>query len=181
MVKARRSRKPPSRKRYDEAHRVRSVRLDKEYDERLDKLLTALGLSFSDFMRAHIRNDEAMIEKRVEMLASRQIDPSVEHRLRCIEDLVQQIFTVSVDTDEYPPYCPHCENQELFQAEGRETESSLAHPVVFTWKCPGCGFFVDTYKRIDPKSIKWIDPDSGKYINKPRTSARHRPKKRKRG
>jgi predicted RNA-binding Zn-ribbon protein involved in translation (DUF1610 family) len=114
-----------------------------------------------------------MVEKRVEILASKQIHPSIEHRLRCLEELVHQIFSLTVDTDDYPPLCPRCENQELFRAEGREMESALAHPWVLTWECPKCGFFMNTYKQIEPKSIKWTDPDTGKYIDKPKTSSRH--------
>lgn len=44
MAKVNKSKKPPSRQRYDNEHRIRSVRLDKEYDERLDKLLGGIGI-----------------------------------------------------------------------------------------------------------------------------------------
>jgi len=180
MAKTNKRKKPPSRKRYDEEHRTRSARLDRETNERLDKLLEGLGLSFSGYVKAHIRKDEAMIEKKAEMLASRQVDPSVEDRVRCLEDLVYYIISLGgIDTREYPPYCPHCEGQKMFRCEGRETESTIADPWVSTWKCPNCGYFINTYKRIDPKSIKWIDPDSGEYIDKPKTSARHWGKKQK--
>jgi len=179
MAKVNKIKKPPSRQRYDNEHRVRSARLDKEHDERLAKLLEGLGLSFSGYVKAQIKKDEAMIEKKAEILASKQADPSVEDRLRYLGDLVYQILSIPLDTDEYPPFCPHCENQVLFRCEGREMESILACPWVITWKCPKCGFFVDTYKRIDPKSIKWIDPDSGEHINKPKPSAKHWGKKHK--
>jgi hypothetical protein len=173
--------KTPSRARYDESHPVISGRLDRDTYDHLKVYLEESGCSLADFVKDALGREESMVEKRVETLASRQADPSLEERVRCLEDLIHEVFMLTVDTDEYPPLCPRCDNQELFQAEGRETESSLAHPVVFTWKCPGCGFFVDTYKRIDPKSIKWIDPDSGKYIDKPKALARHRLKKRKPG
>jgi hypothetical protein len=77
-----------------------------------------------------------MIKKRVEMSASRQVAPSAEDRIRCLEDLVLQVFGITVDTDEYPPVCPYCENESMVQCEGREMESSLARPWVITWKCP---------------------------------------------
>ena len=114
-----------------------------------------------------------MVEKRVEILASREVGPSLEDRIRCLEDLVLQVFGITVDTDEYPPICSYCENEDMVQCEGREMESSLAHPRVITWKCPKCGYFINTYKRIDPKSIKWIDPDTWESIDKPRNSPRH--------
>ena len=174
MAKPNKSQKSPSRKRYEEAHPTRSCRLNKEDDERLGKLLEGLGLSFSGYVKGHIRKDEAMIEKRVEILASRKADPSLEDRVRCLEDLVYYIISLGgIDTREYPPYCPHCEGQKMFRCEGRETESTIANPWVLTWKCPKCGYFINTYKRIDPKSIKWIDPDTWESIDKPRNSPRH--------
>ena len=156
MAKAKTNKKPPSRKRCEQEHPTRSCRLNKEDDELLEEHLEHTERSFADFVEDHLRKEEAMVKERVEILASRKIDPSVKDRLRFLEDLVQQIFTTTVDIDEYPPCCPHCDNQELFTAEGRETESSLAQPWVITWKCPKCGFFMNTYKRIDPKSIERI-------------------------
>jgi predicted DNA-binding protein len=173
MARTNKSQKSPSRKRYEESHPTRSCRLNEKDDEILKELLEHTGRSFADFVKDHIRKEEAMVEKRVEILASKQIQPAIEHRLNCLEDLVHQIFSTTVDTEKYPPLCPYCDNQELFQAEGREIESRLAHPWVRTWKCPKCGFFINTYKRIEPKSIKWTDPDTGKYIDKPKTSSRH--------
>jgi len=173
MAKNRGKKKPPSRQRYDNEHHVRSVRLDKEHDEHLDKLLEGLGLSFSGYVKAHIKKDEAMIEKKAEIMASRKIDPSVEDRVRCLENLVHEIFSLTVNTRKYPPYCPRCEAQELFECEGRETESTARNPWLPTWKCPKCGYFINTYNRIDPKSIKWVDNNSGGYTNKPKPSTRH--------
>ncbi len=177
MAKGKKSKKPPSKKRYDEEHRVRSARLDKEYNERLDKLLEGLGLSYSEYVKAHIREDEAMIEKKAEMLVSRQVDPSVEERIRELEDLVCQILITPQVTNEFPPFCPHCDGQLLLRCEADEVYSRYRG--VLTWKCPKCGFFVNTYKRIDPKSIKWSDADSGVHINKPKPSAKHSGKKHK--
>ena len=165
--------KPPSRQRYEQTHRVRSCRLNKEEDDILEEKLTLSGRTFGDFVRDHIKEERAMVDKRVNMIASKLKGPSDEERLRSLENLVYEIFSITVDTQKYPPFCPHCDDQELFQCEGKETESKIAHPWVRTWKCQKCGFFINTYKRIDPKSIKWIDPDSGGYIDKPRTSKRH--------
>ena len=173
MLKAKKGKKPPSRQRYEEEHRTRSCRLSKEDNELLEGHLEHTGRSFADFVKDHLREEQTMVKERVKVMASSQIDPSLEERARCLENLVHEIFSITVDHNRYPPYCPHCDGQELFQCEGREAESTIAHPWVSTWKCPKCGFFINTYKRIDPKSIKWIDPDSGEYIDKPRTSARH--------
>jgi hypothetical protein len=179
MAKANKSKKPPSRKRYEEKHPTISFRLDGETHEHLKEHLESIGCSFADFVKDYLGREKSMIEKRVNMHTSRQVGPSDEDRIRCLEDLAHQIFLLTVDTDEYPPYCPRCDNQELFQSEARETESNLAQPWVITWKCPQCGFFINTYKRIDPNSIKWVDPDSGRYIDKPNVSSRHWLKKRK--
>jgi predicted RNA-binding Zn-ribbon protein involved in translation (DUF1610 family) len=178
MAKHRANKKPPSRKRYEEEHPTVSFRLDRDSYRRLKEHLDGTGYSFADFVKDALGREESMVKRRVKALASRQTDPSVEDRLRCVEDLVHQIFCIAVNTREYPPYCPHCDNQELFRCEGRETESSLAQPWVITWKCPKCGFFIDTFKRIDPESIRWIDPDTGKFTSKPTASAKNWLKKR---
>lgn len=182
MVKNKKGRKqsvnkPPSRIRYEKRHRVRSFRLDMETDKLLTEHLDSTGCSFTDFVKGALGREKAMVEKRVEILALRQMDPSHEDRLRCLENLFLETISLTRDDCRYPPLCPRCEGQELFRCEGRETESTIAHPWVFTWKCPKCGYFINTYKRIDPKSIRWIDPDSGKYIDKPITSTRHWRKK----
>lgn len=168
MAKSNKNRKPPSRQRYDEGHRVRSVRLDREHNELLDKLLEGAGWSYSDFVKAHIRKDAVMVERRIETLASRQVNPLFEGRLKCMEDLVRQIFISMGDMDEFPPRCPHCDGQELIRCAGRQMASNSAQPWVATRKCPKCGFFIDTYKRIDPKSITWLDLRYAKPANKPK-------------
>jgi predicted RNA-binding Zn-ribbon protein involved in translation (DUF1610 family) len=173
MARSSKSKKSPSRKRYEEKNPTISFRLDRGTQKHLKEHLEGTGCSFADFIKDTLGGEKSMVEKRVEMLASRQADPSLEERVRCVENLVHEIFSITVDTHEYPPYCPRCDNQELFRADGRETESRLAQPWVPTWKCPKCGFFINTYKRIEPTSIKWVDPDSGNYVDKPKTSARH--------
>ena len=172
MVKDKKRKKPPSRKKYEEEHPTLSFRLDRETREHLKEHLAGTGCSVADFVKDNLGREESMVEKRVEILASRQMDPSAEYRLRCLEDLVYYIVSLGIDTREFPPYCPRCEGQELFMCESREMESTIADPWVPTWKCPKCGFFLNTYKRLDPKSIKWIDPDRGGYTNKPKPSTR---------
>lgn len=109
-----------------------------------------------------------MVERRAEILASRRVNPLFEDRLKSVEDLVRQIFIFTVDTDEFPPRCPHCDDQALLRCAGRQMASNLAQPWVGTWKCPKCGFFIDTYKRIDPKSIIWLDLRYPKPTKKPK-------------
>lgn len=178
MARPKGSRKPPSRKRYEEEHPTISCRLDRDTYMCLKGYLESTGCSFADFVKDALGREGSMIEKRVEIMASRQVDPSkFEDRLRCVEDLVFQRLCVAMDRFENPPLCPRCDNQELFECEGRETESTLASPWVITWKCPKCGYFLNTYKGIDPGSITWIDPKSGDYIDKPKALAKHWPKK----
>ena len=128
MVKDKKRKKPPSRINYEDEYPTRSCRLTKEDDELLEEHLEHTGRSFTDFVKDHLREEEAMIKEKVEILASRKIDPSLEERTRCLENLVHEIFSITVDHNQYPPYCPHCDGQELFWCEGREAESTIAHP-----------------------------------------------------
>lgn len=164
--------KPPSRKRYEEEHPTISFRSDKQTYKLLKEHLGATGCSIADFVKDALGREKSMVEKRIEKLASHRIN-LLEDRLRCLESLVNEIFVLRVDTDRYAPMCPRCENQDMSRCEGREMESKLAFPFVFTWKCPKCGFFMDTYQHIDPKSLKWVGPDGNGYLDKPKTSARH--------
>lgn len=91
----------------------------------------------------------------------------LEERVRCLEDLVHYLTGIAIVTGDYPPPCPHCENQDLLQAEGKQTQTRRAIPEVHTWACPKCGFFLDTYQRIDPESIRWVDPKTGKLLRSP--------------
>jgi len=179
VAKAKESRKPPSRKRYEQEHPTVSFRLDRDTYKCLKGHLESTRCSFADFVKDALGREESMVEKRVELLASRQVDPLLEDRVRCLENLVHEFFSLTVDTDKYPPLCPRCGNQELCRCEGREMKSKLAQPWVITWKCPQCGFFMNTYNRIDPKSINWVAPDTWERIDKPKVSARHQLKKRR--
>jgi len=159
-------RKTPSRKRYEEQHPTISLRLDLEERKYFKEHLSAAGCSPADFVKQHLRREQSMIEKRVEELASRQVDPSLEERVRCLEDLAHTLVCFALDYRKFPPLCPRCEGQQLLPGEGREVESSIVHPWVPTWKCPQCGYVINTYKRIDPESITGIEPDVGAAIHK---------------
>ncbi len=163
MAKSKKNRKPPSRTRYEQTHRVSSARLDEETTKELREHLARTRCSFANFVKGALGKEKEMVRKRIDMLASRELNPLVEDRLMCLEDLLHQVLLMTcvlfmaVNEDDWPPDCPHCDNQRLIRCEGRETESSLAHHWVITWKCRRCGFFVNTYKRIDPKSIQYSD------------------------
>ncbi|MFC2000540.1 hypothetical protein ACFLXE_07310 [Chloroflexota bacterium] len=84
-------------------------------------------------------------------------EPSVEERLRCLEEFVHQLFSLATSTLDWPPWCPQCDGQELLEAEGTETESTGPHPRIYTWCCPKCGYFMNTSGRIDPDSVVFTD------------------------
>lgn len=165
--------KKPSRTKYEESHPVFSARLDRDTYDRLKEHLEGTGCSFGQFLKSTIGKEEVIVEKRVQILASKKVAPSVEDRVRCLESLVHELWSVAMDTREYPPSCPHCGNEQLFEAEGMEMETTRARPGVNTWACPECGFFVNTSHRIDPRSIRWVDPDTGKCIAEPKRSAKY--------
>jgi predicted RNA-binding Zn-ribbon protein involved in translation (DUF1610 family) len=153
--------------------------LPREIKEVLKEHLKSTGCSLADFVKDALGREESMVAKRVEILTSRLVDPSLEDRVGCLESLVLEIYNLTVDTAEYPPLCPRCEDQEMRRCEGTEMASSLASPIVPTWKCPKCGFFLNTYHRIDPKSL--VCPDSEpRHVEQPTVSTKPRTKKTKR-
>lgn len=175
MTKNKGKRKSPSRERYEKEHRTKSCRLTREENKSLDELLEETGRSFADFVRDWLGREESMIKERVEMLAKKKAPPSFEERLKCLEDLMNQAFSY-LSTHDWSAFCPYCENRELLKADGIETESTRVRKGTHTWRCPECGFFLDTPKRIDPKSIEWSDPGAAKSDLKPKSP----PKKKKR-
>ncbi len=155
-----------SRQRNEDKRPPISFRVDKETKRRLKEHLKGTSHSFADFVKDALGREDSMIQKRIETLASRQANGSLEERIRSLENFVHEIFSITVDHNKYPPFCPRCDGQEMLECEGRDVESKSKHPTVMTWKCPKCGYFIDTYKRIDPESLRWSKP----Y----RRSARHR-------
>lgn len=166
MIKNKSAQKKPSRKRYEDAHPTVSFRLDKEMYERLKTHLDGTGCSFASFIKDSLGREEAMVEKRVEMIASTKIAPSVEEHVRQLQGLVHELY-MRQDTKKWPPACPNCENDELYECEGIETLIKNRRPETPTWKCAKCGFFIDTSHRIDPKSLRWVNPNTGKFTDKP--------------
>jgi hypothetical protein len=171
VARPRKRKIPPSRLRYEQTHRVFSVRLDEETFTDLNNYLKSAGCSRADFVKNALGKERDMIKKRIEELASREVDPSLEEKVRFLSSLV-------LDIREYPPLCPRCEDQEMRRCEGREIESKIGYPWVLTWKCPKCGFFMDTYHRIDPKSLTWLEDYSKKDDHKKSVSPKPQ-KKRK--
>jgi hypothetical protein len=175
MARSKGKRKPPSRKRYEEEHKTRSCRLTRDENRCLDKLLEGTGFSFGDFVRSWLGEEESLIKKRVEVLAKKKVPPVGEERLRCLEALMFANCIQLRDHD-WSPYCPRCGDQELLVAWGDEIGSTGAHQETPTLKCPKCGYFLDTLKGIDPKSLEWHDPSAAEAALKPEPP----PKKKKR-
>ena len=177
MAKINKSKKSPSRIRYENSHHVFSTRLDRDSFDELNRNLKVTGCSRADFVKDKLGREQSMVKKRVEILASTEIIAPLEERIRELEDLVCQILSVPSVTDEFPPFCPHCDGQLLLKCEADEMYS--AYVGVLTWKCPKCGFFVNTYKRIDPKSIERRDPQYSKPTDNLKVSSKCPRKKSK--
>ena len=81
-----RNRKKPSRARYEESHPVFSTRVDrKTFDELIDHLKTA-GCSRADFLKDSLGREKSMLKERVEMLARKELDPSLKERVEALEE-----------------------------------------------------------------------------------------------
>lgn len=146
----------PSRKRYEEKHPTVSFRLDKETYSRLKGHLAASGCSFATFIKDSLGREESMVEKRVEDLASKRLNPSVEQRLRFLEGLLSQVMITTYD-EECPWECPRC-GQELvgaMVAAKGETEADI-----FVYACPDCRFLLTPWREapdgVDEASLFFI-------------------------
>jgi len=172
-------RKPPSRERYEAANPTVSCRLDRANHSRLTSNLKASGCSFRDFVIDALGREESLIKKRVATLAAKRLGVSDEEHLRWHDELLWQVLSTLLE-NRLPALCPQCEKKgeyRLLLAWGDEIgPNGEREKEVPTWKCPNCGWFVDTFKRKDPKSIKWNDPSEVKLALKPGSP----PKKKKR-
>jgi hypothetical protein len=156
MARTNKSKKSPSRKRYEEAHPTRSCRLSKEDDELLEEHLKRAGRSFADFVKDHLRKEEALVEERAAQLALRKIEEN-ETPTRDLElyDLVRDLANWNIilwmnlpDPTEVP--CPDC----LFPSRLRNRESRtviLEMVESGDLKCPECGL---TLK--NPPQLAWV-------------------------
>lgn len=94
-------------------------------------------------------------EKRAEILALREIGLSDEEGLKRIDKLVRLALS-RLNEHEIPAPCPCCNKQNLRLAWGNlKGTSGKQGDEVFTWKCPDCGWFLDTFSRMDPESVGW--------------------------
>ncbi len=148
MVKKKFNRKKPSRKRYEEEHPTISFRLDREIYDRFKQHLAGTECSFADFIKDSLGREESMVERRVKMLASKKADPSVEERLRFLEDLMSQVMIVA-HRRETPWWCPHC-GEDL--AGAMIAEKGATSPGIFVYACPKCHFFVTPWADA-PKGV----------------------------
>lgn len=163
--------KPPSKERYDQKNPTISFRLDKETKQSLKEHLNGTGSSFADFIKGALGKEKAMVENRIEKRAAQRLS-LLEDRVACLESLVSELYLLTATTEQYPPTCPRC-NKGMRMSEGMEKGPKSPSGGILTWKCPQCGYFLETYKRVDPKSIKWVDHNSGGYTDKPKPSTRH--------
>lgn len=156
MSKVRKSKKPPSRKRYEEAHPTRSCRLDKEDDELLEEHLEYTGRSFADFVKGHLRKEKAMVEERVAKLASRKVEES-ETPTRDLElydlvlDLAYWIIVLWMNLPHLLDVpCPDCRFPS--KSSGKEGRTVMLEMVESgDFKCPECGLILK-----NPPQLAWV-------------------------
>ncbi|MFP3976024.1 MAG: hypothetical protein ACLFVK_07380 [Dehalococcoidia bacterium] len=99
-----------------------------------------------------------MVEKRVEELASRKAEPSVEQRLRDPEGLVSELMVIAREP-EAPWWCPRCGTQ---LTDGAVAKKGSTDPDIFVYVCPKCGFFLtpwgDAPYGIEEGSLRLGEP-----------------------
>jgi hypothetical protein len=148
--------KPLSRQRYEKEHPTVSFRLDKETHQRLKKHLDGTKCSFADFVKDALGREEATIEKRIQ--AREEQWNAAKDGPRCLRDLVRQAYAMlqiaGQGKDLGDPFCPRC-GEEMVPVMVNEIGADEDEPEVFTYCCE-CGYFIDSYKGIDPSSL-WGD------------------------
>ena len=177
MARGKANKTPPSRRRYEEEHPTVTARLTKDEKRQLIQHLKETGRSLPDFIMDALGREQSMVEKRVEALAKKKTPPSVEERVKCLERLMFHVGLHLRDCD-WPPACPRCEKGELLVVWGDEVGSTQAKRETPTLKCPGCGYFLDTYNHLDPESLVW-DSYASKSASKPKAPSEKRRKKRR--
>ena len=90
-----------------------------------------------------------MVEKRVEMLASRKVEPSVEERLRCLESIMGEVM-INAHRPEILWVCPRC-GERLADAMVAEKGSTRRDTFVFA--CPKCYSFLIPWESV-PKGVE---------------------------
>jgi hypothetical protein len=175
--------KPPSRQRYEKENPTISFRLDKESHQRLKKHLRQSGCSVTDFVKDALGREESMVDARIEKIVKQKAPASVEEKLRILEDMVYQ-FALNFDNNSEPVLCPRCNSdQELKVAWAYQKGSSDVIDFIPLLKCPTCGYYTDTYKGINPETIRWDSEAAERTLNpllsrgKPKSQRKNRGKK----
>jgi len=170
-------RKPPSKEKYDAEHPTISYRTDRATKSHIEELCTEFGCSSADLMKYAAGVAESLIQQKVETLVSKKFG-NLEERLELIDRLLCQLLCTLLENDLTAP-CPRCDSKDeynaLYLAWGEEVDPSEKCGEVPTWKCPKCGWYWDTFGRIDPESIKWSDTSAAALASNSRS-----PKKKKR-
>jgi hypothetical protein len=153
--------KLPSREKYEKENPTVSFRLDKETYQRLKKHLAGTKCSFADFVKDSLGREETMIEKRIQARAE-QVD-ALKDELRCLRGLVLEahllVQLAGRGKGLGDPFCPRC-GDEMALHEAKEIGAGPDEPELFTYACV-CGYFIDSYKGIDPSSLHLTDDDDG--------------------
>lgn len=146
----------PSRRRYEEKHPTVSFRLDREIYDRLREHLAGAGCSFADFIKDSLGREKSMIERRVEMLASRKADPSAEERLRFLESFMSLVM-IRTYNHQIPWGCPRC-GKDL--ADAMVAKKGSRDPDIFVYACPTCHYLVtpwlDAPQGIDLDTLRFL-------------------------
>ena len=156
MAKRKGKSQPPSREKYEQEHPTISFRTDRETKRQIDAHREKTGSSYAVLMKGVIEGDKSKAaEKRAEILALREIGLLDEERLKWINKLVRLALSRLMEHKMSAP-CPCCNEQNLRFAWGNiKGTRGRQGGEVFTWKCPNCGWFLDTFNRMDPESVGW--------------------------
>ena len=161
VAKGKKKTKSPSRKRYEENNPTVSFRVSKELKERLLDYLDTCGQSFGDLCEGILDRDQPLTEKKLDALVHKKFG-ALEDRLRYIDDLLNRLLCEYCIEKDLPAICPRCRDKEkgrLFFARGYEMQDDGTKRGAPSWKCAKCGWYLDIHGRIDPKSLKWDDPE----------------------
>lgn len=162
--------KPPSRRKYEQENPTISFRLTKEDKGRLMRHLAASGQSPAGFIKSILDQEEALVEERINACVKKQFG-RLGDRLHWHNELLWQLLS-TCRKEGLPAICPLCEykgNHRLLLAWGDEIGTDGKRQEAPTWKCPNCGWFVDIFRRMDPESVRWDDPEEAKLAPKPKS------------
>ena len=156
MAKPSKSKKSPSRNRYEEEHPTISGRVDKETKRHLKEHLEAAGCSYGEFIKDALGKEKSMVEERVAKLASRRVEES-KAPTRDLElyglvlDLAYWTLVLWMNQpDLLDVPCPDCRfPSRLSGKEGRTVMLEMVESGDF--KCPECGLILK-----NPPQLAWV-------------------------